>query len=858
MAAQGRDAVAPMRHRFGSRSGGCRALRPGRTRRPLGLRVALASWGLCCALVSIVPVARADIVVGPVQPVAGTSFLNDVACPDADDCFAVGDGTPPPAMTYGAGVLVPIVDGLAGPAQDVPGTSGLERVACQGPGLCLASGFSVEPNGFTTDQVLVPVSSGQPGAAQPSSAVGGLSCPDLGACVEIGDFGVSTVSGATVGPPQSVSGARLQDVACAGAGACVALGIDGADHPVAVPIADGSPGAPQPVALTSGSTLGDIACASATACFAVGDDHYVAGSQGPGGLVDPTSEGTVVPITDGIAGTPEDVPDLGSVEAIACASATSCVAVGTGETAGSAFYGLVPITDGVVGPVQVLPDGPGPALAHIACASSSECVAVGTGAIVPLLVAGSFGPPAAAIAAPAVGQVYPLDDPTSPTVDFACRATFAGALAASGGCAATIDGRVVTSGQALDTTHAGTFTLTADATQADGQQAVASSSFTVEKGSQSIFFPQLGPFPYRHAALQLTAVASTGLPIAYDIVSGPCAGSAATLSFTGSGSCVIRATQPGNSNYDAASATSTIVVGQPALPTCAGLQIDVASGEQATITLGCAAAAADPADPLSFAVLTRAAHGALTAPDPATGALTYTPQADYDGPDSFTFDATDAQGVSSPATISITVLTPPAGITAPAISGVDAVGHLLACSTGTWSGTTPLTYSYQWERNGVTLAGRIAASYRVAAGDIRTKLACAVTARNAVGHAAGQSAAVAVLPSDAFTIQTPTARASGVVAVRLVLPGPGRLDAVATFRSTTRPAGAAVPAAGKTTTYGRVSASAAKAGGLTLTIRPGSQAKRRLGTRTRLRVGLALTFTPTGGKPLTRTRSITL
>jgi len=57
-------------------------------------------------------------------------------------------------------------------------------------------------------------------------------------------------------------------------------------------------------------------------------------------------------------------------------------------------------------------------------------------------------------------------------------------------------------------------------------------------------------------------------------------------------------------------------------------------------------------DPLTFAVQSGPGHGTLsgTAPD-----LTYTPAADYNGPDSFTFIANDGHANSAPATVSITV-----------------------------------------------------------------------------------------------------------------------------------------------------------------------------------------------------------
>ena len=68
--------------------------------------------------------------------------------------------------------------------------------------------------------------------------------------------------------------------------------------------------------------------------------------------------------------------------------------------------------------------------------------------------------------------------------------------------------------------------------------------------------------------------------------------------------------------------------------------------------VGITLTASDPdGDPLTLAVATLPAHGALTGTVPN---LVYTPQADYFGPDSFTFSADDGI-ISSTATVSITV-----------------------------------------------------------------------------------------------------------------------------------------------------------------------------------------------------------
>ena len=97
----------------------------------------------------------------------------------------------------------------------------------------------------------------------------------------------------------------------------------------------------------------------------------------------------------------------------------------------------------------------------------------------------------------------------------------------------------------------------------------------------------------------------------------------------------------------------------------------------------------------------------------------------------------------SAATAVVTGATPPANTVAPVITGSAAVGWTLNASTGTWSGTTPITYAYQWRRcatNGAScsdISGATSQSYQLANGDAGHTLRVVVTATNAGGS--GQS-----------------------------------------------------------------------------------------------------------------------
>jgi parallel beta-helix repeat protein len=78
-------------------------------------------------------------------------------------------------------------------------------------------------------------------------------------------------------------------------------------------------------------------------------------------------------------------------------------------------------------------------------------------------------------------------------------------------------------------------------------------SFTVAKANQTITFPAIGTKAYGDPLFKLKATASSGLTVGYRIVSGPATVSHDTVQITGVGTVVVEASQPGSSNYNAAS-----------------------------------------------------------------------------------------------------------------------------------------------------------------------------------------------------------------------------------------------------------------------------------------------------------------
>jgi hypothetical protein len=96
---------------------------------------------------------------------------------------------------------------------------------------------------------------------------------------------------------------------------------------------------------------------------------------------------------------------------------------------------------------------------------------------------------------------------------------------------------------------------------------------------------------------------------------------------------------------------------------------------------------------------------------------------------------------------------PPSNDTLPATSGTAQEGQTLTASAGTWSGTTPMTYIYQWQRCDsagaacAAIAGATGTTYVLTAGDVGHTARVSVTASNSAGSATAASAATVPVTS---------------------------------------------------------------------------------------------------------------
>ena len=76
--------------------------------------------------------------------------------------------------------------------------------------------------------------------------------------------------------------------------------------------------------------------------------------------------------------------------------------------------------------------------------------------------------------------------------------------------------------------------------------------YQTPKQDQTITFPAVANRTFGDAPILLAAAASGGLPVTFSVVSGPASLSSNLLTLTGAGSVTVRATQPGNAQFNAA------------------------------------------------------------------------------------------------------------------------------------------------------------------------------------------------------------------------------------------------------------------------------------------------------------------
>ena len=239
------------------------------------------------------------------------------------------------------------------------------------------------------------------------------------------------------------------------------------------------------------------------------------------------------------------------------------------------------------------------------------------------------------IATPTTGTAQTISFPNIGTIGFSSAPITLNATATSGlPVSYSVSGPATVSGNMLTLTGTGAVMVTASqgGNSSYAPAADVSQTITVKQGTQTISFPSVGAQSFGGPAVTLSATASSGLPVAFTLISGPATLSSNMLTFTGAGSVVVHASQSGNSDFAAAPTVSqTIVVGKEAqtitFPTISDQTFPaapVALGATATSGLAVTYAVSGPAK-ITGSTLSFTGAGTVTVKASQVGDTTFAP-----------------------------------------------------------------------------------------------------------------------------------------------------------------------------------------------------------------------------------------
>jgi photosystem II stability/assembly factor-like uncharacterized protein len=280
----------------------------------------------------------------------GVAYLNNVACANTADCWAVGAASP------GAAIYATTDGGQTWQAQEAPAAGFLYAIACPSSTVCFAGGWDAAITGpvmiATTDGGQVWTEQSIPPGID---VINNITCVSVSQCWAAGAIGnsglvLATTDGGSNWTTSEVSGsATLRGISCPSRSFCAAVGSNATftSATAAVSTDGGSTWTAQ--SLPSGiNSLYDISCPSSTHCYASGASV----STHDGGSVWSTSE-----------------LNAGPLYGIACTSRSRCSAAGSDVVATTH-------TDGDTWQYQQLPPELDDIVA-IACPASTNCWAVG-------------------------------------------------------------------------------------------------------------------------------------------------------------------------------------------------------------------------------------------------------------------------------------------------------------------------------------------------------------------------------------------------------------------------------------------------------------------------------------------------
>jgi fibronectin type 3 domain-containing protein len=232
---------------------------------------------------------------------------------------------------------------------------------------------------------------------------------------------------------------------------------------------------------------------------------------------------------------------------------------------------------------------------------------------------------------------------------------------------------------------------------------------------------------------------------------------------------VVTATNSAGSPSATSAASATVTTGPPVNLTLPAITGTAQIGQTLTTTSGTWAGTGTITTAVQWKRCDSAGANCTVIPGATNTTYTLTSN-DAGSKLSTTVGAANGAGSTSvdAAVTAVVVGVAPANVTVPTVSGTAKQARTLSATTGTWSGTAPITHAHQWRRcdsagaNCVDIAGATASSYSPTAADVNSKLRVVVTATNATGNAGATSAATATVQG-AATAQAPTLVLTGTL-----------------------------------------------------------------------------------------------
>jgi BNR/Asp-box repeat len=325
----------------------------------------------------------------------GVSGAAGVACFRGSHCVLVGSAVGTGALVDIPAAAYSLDSGKTWSGNRIHGGPNQpESVACSSPLVCVGVGQNhTASNGGETwvPGVLRTTNGGATWASQTLAAtqgfLGGISCPSLSRCVAVG---MALGATGTVAPLEyysrnggvtwtagGVSNTfnQISTVSCPNATRCLALGVTQTGANVSIVSTDGGASWSQGGTPPGTGELDSVSCFSIRDCVAVGNN---ANLNSPDSLQDVRAR-ELITADGGMSWKPGVLPKgVSFLNAVACTSAGSCVAVGSGELGSTAPPIAIHSRDrGHTWFKGKMADKHAGGLDGVTCASAARCVAVG-------------------------------------------------------------------------------------------------------------------------------------------------------------------------------------------------------------------------------------------------------------------------------------------------------------------------------------------------------------------------------------------------------------------------------------------------------------------------------------------------